>query len=216
MSFPVPISPSTPSAKRLRSLWRAQSNTLLPLVTGLFRCCPLYQWPAALRCRISTRQGALQVMRSVLAGALAVAVAAVSFTAQAAVSPEDQIKLRKAGYSYMSWNMGKIKAQVIDQSVAYDQQQILAAANTLNAIANSCMGALYGPGTDRHVGSQTTRVKPEMFDNFDDVAKLSGDLSRATGELVAAAEADDQGAIRTAFAAVGQSCKGCHDKYRMD
>ncbi len=156
------------------------------------------------------------MMRSVLAGALAVAVAAVSFTAQAAVSPEDQIKLRKAGYSYMSWNMGKIKAQVIDQSVAYDQQQILAAANTLNAIANSGMGALYGPGTDRQVGSQTTRVKPEMFDNFDDVAKLSGDLSRATGELVAAAEADDQGAIRTAFAAVGQSCKGCHDKYRMD
>ena len=156
------------------------------------------------------------MMRSVLAGALAVAVAAVSFTAQAAVSPEDQIKLRKAGYSYMSWNMGKIKAQVIDQSVAYDQQQILSAANTLNAIANSGMGALYGPGTDRQVGSQTTRVKPEMFDNFDDVAKLSGDLSRATGELVAAAEADDQGAIRTAFAAVGQSCKGCHDKYRMD
>ena len=156
------------------------------------------------------------MMRSVLAGALAVAVAAVSFTAQAAVSPEDQIKLRKAGYSYMSWNMGKIKAQVIDQSVAYDQQQILSAANTLNAIANSGMGALYGPGTDKQVGSQTTRVKPEMFDNFDDVAKLSGDLSRATGELVAAAEADDQGAIRTAFAAVGQSCKGCHDKYRMD
>ena len=156
------------------------------------------------------------MMRSVLAGALAVAVAAVSFTAQAAVSPEDQIKLRKAGYSYMSWNMGKIKAQVIDQSVAYDQQQILSAANTLNAIANSGMGALYGPGTDRQVGSQTTRVKPEMFDNFDDVAKLSGDLSRATGELVAAAEADDQGAIRTAFSAVGQSCKGCHDKYRMD
>lgn len=156
------------------------------------------------------------MMRSVLAGALTVAVAAVSFTAQAAVSPEDQIKLRKAGYSYMSWNMGKIKAQVIDQSVAYDQQQILAAANTLNAIANSGMGALYGPGTDKQAGSQTTRVKPEMFDNFDDVAKLSGDLSKATGQLVAAAEADDQAAIRTAFAAVGQSCKGCHDKYRMD
>lgn len=156
------------------------------------------------------------MMRSVLAGALAVALAGASLTAQAAVSPEDQIKLRKAGYSYMSWNMGKIKAQVIDQSVAYDQQQILAAANTLNAIANSGMGALYGPGTDKQAGSQTTRVKPEMFDNFDDVAKLSGDLSRATGELVAAAEADDQGAIRTAFAAVGQSCKGCHDKYRMD
>lgn len=155
------------------------------------------------------------MIKSVLAGALAVVVAGASLSAQA-VSPEEQIKLRKAGYSYMSWNMGKIKDQVIDQSVAYNQPHILAAANTLDAIANSGMGALYGPGTDKQVGSQTTRVKPEMFDNFDDVAKLSGDMTQATAQLVAAANADDQGAIRTAFAAVGQSCKACHDKYRMD
>ena len=156
------------------------------------------------------------MIKSVLAGALAIVVAGASLNAQAAVSPEDQIKLRKAGYSYMSWNMGKIKAQVIDQSVAYNQQQILAAANTLDAIANSGMGALYGPGTDKQVGSQTTRVKPEMFENFDDVGKISAQLSQATAELVAAANADDQGALRTAFGAVGQSCKACHDKYRMD
>ena len=156
------------------------------------------------------------MIKSVLAGALAVVVAGASLSAQAAVSPEEQIKLRKAGYSYMSWNMGKIKGQVIDQSVAYNQQQILAAANTLDAIANSGMGALYGPGTDKQVGAQTTRVKPELFENFDDVAKISGDMTQATAQLVAAAKADDQGAIRTAFAAVGQSCKACHDKYRMD
>ena len=156
------------------------------------------------------------MIKSVLAGALAVVVAGASLSAQAAVSPEEQIKLRKAGYSYMSWNMGKIKGQVIDQSVAYNQQQILAAANTLDAIANSGMGALYGPGTDKQVGAEKTRVKPEMFENFDDVAKISGELSQATAQLVAAANADDQAALRTAFAAVGQSCKACHDKYRMD
>lgn len=156
-------------------------------------------------------------MKPLLAGALAAIVAAAGLTAHAeALSAEDQIKLRKAGYSYMSWNMGKIKAQVIDQSVAYNPQQILAAANTLDAIANSGMGALYGPGTDKQVGSQTTRVNPDMFDNFDDVAKISGQLSQATGELVSAATADDQAAIRVAFGNVGQSCKACHDKYRMD
>ena len=156
------------------------------------------------------------MIKSILAGALAVVVAGASLSAQAAVSPEEQIKLRKAGYSYMSWNMGKIKGQVIDQSVAYNQQQILAAANTLDAIANSGMGALYGPGTDKQVGAEKTRVKPEMFENFDEVAKISGELSQATAQLVAAANADDQAALRTAFAAVGQSCKACHDKYRMD
>lgn len=157
------------------------------------------------------------MIKSVLAGALALVVAGASLAAHAeAVTPEEQIKLRKAGYSYMSWNMGKIKAQVIDQSVAYNQQQILAAANTLDAIANSGMGALYGPGTDQQVGAQTTRVKPEMFQNFDDVAKISGEMTQATAQLVVAARADDQRAIRTAFAAVGQSCKACHDQYRMD
>jgi cytochrome c556 len=156
------------------------------------------------------------VFRTVLAGALAAVVMGLGMTAQAeVVSPEDQIKLRKAGYSYMSWNMGKIKAQVIDQSVAYDQGQILAAARTLDAIANSGMGALYGPGTDRQVGAQQTRVKPEMFDNFPDVAQLSAGLTAATGKLVDAAEADDRAALRTAFAEVGQSCKACHDKYRQ-
>ena len=32
--------------------------------------------------------------------------------AQQALKPEEMIKFRKAGYSFMSWNMGKIKAQV--------------------------------------------------------------------------------------------------------
>src|SRR5690606_17580283 len=166
--------------------------------------------------RSDNRQGVVTVFRTVLAGALAAVVMGAGMTAQAeAVSPEDQSKLRKAGYGYMSWNMGKIKAQVIDQSVAYDQGQILAAARTLDAIANSGMGALYGPGTDRQVGAQQTRVKPEMFDNFPDVAQLSAGLAAATGKLVDAAAADDRAALRTAFAEVGQSCKACHDKYRQ-
>ena len=155
-------------------------------------------------------------MKSVLAGALSAALLGLSLTAQAeAVSPEDQIKLRQAGYSYMSWHMGKIKAQVIDQSVAYNQAQVAAAANTLAAIASSGMGALYGPGTERSVGDRVTRVKPEMFDNFDDVAAISARLNETTGALASAAASGDQAAIRVAFGDVGQTCKSCHDKYRQ-
>jgi len=103
-------------------------------------------------------------MKKFLMAALATTVMTAAVQASAQVSPEDQIKFRKAGYSFMSWNMGKIKAQVIDGSVEYNQQQILAAANAIAAIGSSGMGALYGPGTDRDVGSQTTRVKPELFE----------------------------------------------------
>ena len=155
-------------------------------------------------------------MKSVLASALMAVVLGASLSAQAdAIPPEKQIELRQAGFSYMSWSMGKIKAQVIDQSVAYDQQQILAAANTLNAVAHSGMGALFGPGTEQQVGDVRTRAKPELFENFDDVGQIYGKLGAATEQLVAAATADDQAAIRTAFAEVGKNCKACHDKYRL-
>lgn len=154
-------------------------------------------------------------MKIAIAGALCVSLFAASMTAQAEVSLEDQIQLRKAGYSFMSWNMGKIKEQVVDESVAYNPDQMLAAANAISAISRSGMGALFGPGTEQNVGDQVTRVKPEMFDNTQDVIKLSGDLVKAADNLVAAAAEGDQSKVRTAFGEVGQTCKACHDKYRQ-
>lgn len=136
--------------------------------------------------------------------------------AVAQTSPEDQIKFRKAGYSYMSWNMGKIKAQVIDGSVAYDQAQVAAAANTIAAIANSGMGALYGPGTEQSVGNQKTRVKPEFFEQKEEVAKVAIAFNQAANNLAKVAAGGDKAAIAQAFGEVGKSCKGCHDKFRMD
>jgi hypothetical protein len=45
------------------------------------------------------------------------------------MKPEDQIKFRKAGYAFMSWNMGKIKAQTIDNPASFNKDQVLAAAS---------------------------------------------------------------------------------------
>ncbi|MFN3579728.1 MAG: c-type cytochrome [Pseudomonas sp.] len=155
-------------------------------------------------------------MKTVIASLLGSVVLVASLGAAAQVTPEDQIKFRKAGYSFMSWNMGKIKAQVIDGSVEYNQDQIAAAANTIAAIANSGMGALYGPGTEQNVGNQVTRVEPALFDNFPDVIELSGNFVRAADNLAEQAASGDQASIRTAFGELGQSCKACHDKYRKD
>lgn len=152
-----------------------------------------------------------------LSGLLAaVVLASAAPGVHAQVSPEDQIKFRKAGYSYMSWNMGRIKAQVIDGTVQYDQQQVASAANVIAAIANSGMGALFGPGTEKNVGDQVTRVDPSLFENFPDVAQLSSNFVSAADNLAAQAATGDQAAIRTAFGQVGQACKACHDKYRRD
>lgn len=68
---------------------------------------------------------------------------AISTPALAQMSVEDQIETRKAAYQFASWNMGKIKAQTVDGSVAFDPSQVAAAANAIAAVANSGMSTLY-------------------------------------------------------------------------
>lgn len=156
------------------------------------------------------------MMKKLMACTAGLLMAGAASLAVAQVSPEDQIKFRKAGYSYMSWNMGKIKAQVIDGSVAYDQAQVAAAANAIAGIANSGMGALYGPGTEQSVGEQKTRVKPEFFTQKEEVAKVAIAFNQAANNLAKVAAGGDKGEIAKAFGEVGKSCKGCHDQFRMD
>lgn len=143
--------------------------------------------------------------------ALGILALSVAGTASAQVKPEDQIKYRQAGYSFMSWNMVKIKANLDGE---FNAQQVQAAANAIAAISGSSMGALFGPGTEKDIGNIKTRVKPEFFQNMDDVAKLATDLNTAANNLVAAAATGDKAAVQKAFGDTGGTCKACHDKYR--
>ncbi|MBR0567541.1 cytochrome c [Azoarcus sp. L1K30] len=151
--------------------------------------------------------------KSVARIALAIVALSLASAASAQVKPEDQIKFRKAGYGFMSWNMGKIKTNL---EGTYDAAQVTAAANAIAGIANSGMGALYGPGTDKAVGNQKTRVKPELFQNMQEVGKLAGDFNSAANNLAKVAASGDAAAVKTAFGDLGKTCKACHDKFREE
>ena len=143
-----------------------------------------------------------------------VGIATLSLTSNvfAQVKPEDQIKFRKAAYSFSSWNMGKIKANL---EGTYNAEQVKAAANAIAAVANSGLGALYGPGTEKAIGEQKTTVKPELFQKTAEVAKLATDFAAASNELVKAAESGDVAAVKAAHGKVGATCKACHDDFRI-
>lgn len=85
------------------------------------------------------------------------------------------IKFRKTGYSFMSWNMDKIKANL---EGSYSKEQVMAAANVVAAAASSGMGALFRPGTDKEAAGQTSGVKPEFFKEQDKVKELAMVYSR--------------------------------------
>ena len=144
---------------------------------------------------------------------LGVIALSLATTAVAQVKPEDQIKIRQAGYSFMSWNMGKIKTNLEGQ---FDAKQVEAAANAIAGIANSGMGALYGPGTDKDIGSVKTRVKPELFENKAEVGKVAKDFIAAANNLSKVAARGDKVAVQKSFGDMGAACKGCHEKFRME
>lgn len=147
--------------------------------------------------------------------ALGILALSISTGASAQVKPEDQIKYRQAGYSFMAWNMGKIKANLEGE---YNAQQVQAAANAIAAIAGSGMGALYGPGTDKDIGNVKTRVKAEFFNpaNSQDLGKIATDFNAAAANLAKVAASGDKAAVQKAFGETGGTCKACHDKYRAD
>lgn len=146
-------------------------------------------------------------------GAMAAALLATT-AAHAQMKPEDMVEARKAGYQFMAWNMGKIKAQVIDGKEPFDQAKVAAAANAIAAIANSGMGALYSPDSVQGKAPVKTRLKPEFFQNLEKAGQIGGQFVQAANTLASEAASGDQARIRKAFGDVGAGCKACHDNFR--
>lgn len=130
----------------------------------------------------------------------------------------DAIQTRQAGYKFMAWNMGKIKAQAVDGSVAFNKDQVLSAALAIKGIANSGMGALYLPGTDTRSAPVKTRALPDLFDpkNTPERNKIGQNFVQQANKLADVAAGGDQAAIKAQFGEVGKACKACHDKFREE
>jgi len=144
-------------------------------------------------------------------GALAVSV---TVAAHAQMTAEDAIRTRQSGYDFIAWNMGKIKAQVVDGSVPYNQAQVQAAANAIAAIANSGMGSLYVPGSDKGTGWQPTKLKSSFFQETDKAGPIAINFVTQANKLQEVAAGGDKDAIKAQFGEVGKTCKACHDDYR--
>ena len=148
---------------------------------------------------------------SAIAAVLLVSLAGAA-SAQA-LKPEEMIKFRKSGYSFMSWNMGKIKANLEGD---FNKDQVAAAANLVAATANSGMGAVFGPGTDKEVAGEKTRVKPEFFEQPDKVKELAMNFAKEANALAKVAASGDAAAVKAQFGKTGWTCKACHDEFRKN
>ena len=138
-------------------------------------------------------------------------------TATAAIAGpiEEQIRFRQSAYSFLAWNTGKIKKEVVDHPETFNKEYVAAAANAIAAVANSGLGELYGDGTDQGIGWKQSRLKPEFFQKKAEVTTAANTFNVAANELAKVAATGDVNLIKTQFGKLTESCKGCHDLIRI-
>ena len=129
----------------------------------------------------------------------------------AQVKPEDAIKWRQSGYGVMAWNMARIKANV---EGSYNKDEVIKAANAIQMVANSGMGALYLPGTDKGTGWEKTRAKPEIWTEKEKIGKAAMNLAKEANDMATVAAAGDAAATKVQLGKLGSACKGCHDDFK--
>ena len=105
-----------------------------------------------------------------------------------------------------------IKASVEGQ---FNKDEVVKAANAIQGIANSGMGALYPAGSEHATGWEKTRVKPEFFTNKEGVTKVAMAFNKEANEMGRFAGAGDAAAVKEQFGELGASCKGCHDDFKI-
>lgn len=153
----------------------------------------------------------MNIRRQSLLGAAVLAVAGTTAWAQTAPKPEQLIKWRQSAYQVVAWNTGRIKASL---EGSYNRDEVAKAAATIAALANAGLGALFAPGSEQGKGWHDTSAKIELFQNGARAGELSAAFGREANELSRVASSGDAAAVKTQFAKLTGTCKGCHDEFR--
>ena len=151
-------------------------------------------------------------INKIVVAALAIGLSGAT-VAQTIGKPEDQIRWRQSVMQALGWSMGRIKANL---EGTYNKDQVVQAANTIQALANSGSGALFTPGTDKGKGWHDTEVKPELFTNSAKLKEVGMAYNKEANELAKVAATGDAAAVKAQFGNLGKTCKGCHDEFRKE
>lgn len=138
-----------------------------------------------------------------------IACLATSFPAAtwSATAPADAIKYRKAVMSALSAHVGAF--MLVNFGKVEHQDHLKAHANAL-ADLGAQAGVLFPAGSD----TGDTSALPLIWKEPDQFKKLQNDLATSSAKLRDAVAANDKPGTMAAFKAMGEACKGCHDRYR--
>jgi cytochrome c556 len=117
------------------------------------------------------------------------------------------IKYRQMVMKAVGGHMGGSVA-IIKGKVPY-KDDLVAHATGINDMANVAANAF-----KQKTAGGKTRSKPNIWEEADDFSQKIADFKKATADFLAAAKSGGPAAAGAKLGAVGDSCKGCHKKFR--
>lgn len=134
---------------------------------------------------------------------------AIQSPAQAESNIENITKYRHAVMELLA---GHMSALALIAQGKVDQGAFTESHAAAIASATAEIGALFPEGS----GGEETHALPAIWENPDDFANAVAKAREAGSALGDAAASSDPNALMPAFAAVGKTCKGCHEDYREE
>lgn len=132
----------------------------------------------------------------------------LSIHAFADTTPEDAKDYRIAVMTALRGHIGA--ASMIARGLVENDGHLVGHAQGLAAGAKE-LSRVFPKGSD--VGE--TEALPIIWEEPEAFAAAAAKAEEATAAFLAAAQSGDQEAISAAFRNVGMSCRGCHDRYRV-
>jgi cytochrome c556 len=148
----------------------------------------------------------MKMKHMILAGVAPVLLLAAGSVVAQFKKPEDAIKYRQSAFTVMANSFGKIGA-VVKGEVPYNKDDVAKNAAVV-AMLSTLPWQAFGPGTEGG------NAKPEIWSNNAKFKSAADKMQLAVADLNTAAQSGNQDAIKKAFGAAGQTCKGCHDDFK--
>ena len=147
-------------------------------------------------------------------GLTAVAIAAVAggiAIAEAQTSPAASIATRQEAMKAQGGAMRTL-TPIVRGEQPWNQQAAVQAATTLNNTAKA-IPTVFPQGSGPEAGK--TDALPAIWQNWTDFQAKAKALETESAKLLQLAQAGDEAGFKAQFPAVGRSCGGCHENYRV-
>ena len=134
---------------------------------------------------------------------------AASFVSADNIRPESSVEYRQSAFRLMEFQLNVLNP--MHRSQAYSEEAFAYRADTL-----SRLGALAHEGFTEESRNIDSRASSRVWDSREDFDQRMQTFIEITANMAEASKAGNNRETRDLFRQTLQSCRSCHDQYRLD